>query len=83
MIDFEKNVIAIGAATATFFYLHIYRPAHHIAAGQILGFGRITFHETFTLIVDQIAAFTTCRFGDQHSLAGNASGMKLEEFHVL
>src|SRR5690606_7906175 len=61
----------------------VHRTGHEVARCEILQVGRIALHETFAVLVEQDATFTTHTFGDEHTCAGHAGGVELPEFHVL
>ena len=58
-------------------------PRHDVTRGQFHHGGSIPFHETFTLIVEQIAPFPAGPFGDQDIRTIERGRMELYEFHVL
>ncbi len=60
-----------------------HRPRYDVTRRQILGGGRIAFHEALAFGVDEIAAFAARTFGDETAGAVNAGRVELHEFHIL
>ena len=83
MLEMQHDVVLVRAHTAAFIDLDRHGTADDIAACEVLGRRRKPFHETLALGIGQIAAFTACAFGDQHTGAINACRVELHELHVL
>ncbi len=83
VVELEQHVVMFRPAAAPGLHLGVDGAAHHVAAGQVQGVGRIALHEALAVAVDQITALAAHPFADQHPLAGDAGGMELEELHVL
>ena len=79
----QEDVVLLLADAAAFANFHGHRPAHHVAAGQILGGRRITFHEPLALAVGEVAALTARAFRDQTARPVDAGRVELDEFHIL
>ena len=83
VIELQQHMVGILSDAAPIHDFLNHRPRHHVAAGQVLGGGRIAFHETLAVLVDQIAAFAATAFGDQDASPMNAGGMELPHLDVL
>ena len=80
--DIEMHIATVLDALAGT-GLEIDGAADDIAAGEVFGAGRVTFHEALAQTVDQHAAFAAHAFSNQNTHAIDACGMELEEFHIL
>ena len=83
MVEFQHHVVAFLAAAATFLDLGGHGARHHVAAGEVLGVGRVALHEALAVLVQQVAALAAHALGDQDPRAVDAGGMELVELHVL
>ncbi len=83
MLQMQHDMVTIRAGTAAFHDLHGHRAADHVTARQILGGGRIAFHETLALGIGQVAALAARALRDQAAGAENARRVELHELHVL
>ena len=83
VIEFQQHVICVGAATPPFQHFEHHRPGHNVPARQVLGGGRVAFHEALAVPVDEVAALAAAAFGDEHPGAVDAGGVKLPHLHVL
>ena len=54
-----------------------------VTTGEVLGRGRVSFHETLALGVEQVAAFAAGTFGDETSGPVDAGRMELDELEIL
>ena len=79
----QRDMVLARAAAAALVDLHRHRPADHVASGQVLGGGRVAFHEPLALVVGQVAAFAARALGDQAARAVDAGRVELGESHVL
>src|SRR5690606_35789711 len=61
----EVDVVAVLAHAAAFADLDGHRAADDVAAGEVLGVGRIALHEALAVAVAQDAAFAAHALGDQ------------------
>ena len=59
------------------------RARNHIAAGEVFGIRRITFHKPLAVFVDEITALAAHPLGNQRTGAGNSGWVKLPELHVF
>src|SRR5688500_12627848 len=76
-------MIRIPATAPSFLYLCSQGSRHYVSAGQVLRVGRIAFHESFPILIEQIAAFAAYRLADEYAYSINASRVELPEFHIL
>ncbi|BAK10574.1 conserved hypothetical protein conserved hypothetical protein [Pantoea ananatis AJ13355] len=84
VIEFQLDVRAPWTvATTTFTDLHHHRTGHNVTTGKVFGVRRIALHETLTVFVQQITAFTTTAFGDQYTSTGDTGWVELPHFHIL
>ena len=83
MVQVKVNVVILGTHTTALQDLHGHRAGHDITRGQILGSGRIAFHEAFTLTVPKDTAFTSAALGHQATSAIDTSGMELDKLRVF
>src|SRR5690554_1124027 len=83
MIQLEQHMVAIGATAAAFKDFQHDGARHHVATGEVFGIGRIAFHKTLAIFIDQVTAFTATALCHQHPSAGNASGVELPHFNIL
>ena len=83
MVQVEVNVVILGTHTTALQDLHGHRAGHDVTRGQILGSGRIAFHEALTLTVPKDTAFTSAALGHQATSAIDTSGMELDKLRVF
>ena len=83
VVQLEQQVIGVLAAPAPLLDLGGHRARHDVAAGEVLGVGRVALHETLAVLVQQVSAFTAHAFGDQHACTSDTRGVELPELHVL
>src|SRR5690606_14644554 len=79
----EVDVVLVLADAAAFADLDGHRAADHVAAGEVLGVGRVALHEALALGVAQDAAFAADALGDEAAGAVDAGRVELHELHVL
>ena len=63
--------------------LQIDGAADYVAAGQVFQVGCVALHEALAITVAQNAALAANAFGDKNAHLVDASGVKLEELHIL
>src|SRR3989344_9436231 len=83
MVELEQHVVLLRPAAAPGVDLFINRAAHHVAARQVLGLGRITLHEAFALAINKVSALAARGLGNENTDAGDAGRMELDKLHVL
>ena len=84
VIELQLGVRAprtIAAATFTDFDHDGTR--HHVATRQVFRIRGITFHETFAVFVQQVAAFTAAALCHQNARPGDTGRVELPHFHIL
>ena len=75
--------VVLAADAPAFLDLLEHAARHDVARRQVLQRRRVAFHEALTGIIQQDAAFTARRLGNQDAQAVNAGRMELEELHIL
>ena len=83
MVEVKEDVVLVLADAAAFADLHRHRARDDVAAGEVLGAGRVALHEPLAFGVGQIAAFAARALGDQHADAVHPGRVELDELHVL
>ncbi len=83
VIELEHYVVAIRTATVAGDDLFDHRTRNHVATGKVFRVRSITLHETLAMLVDQVTAFTTATFSDQHTCAGDTGWVELLHLDVL
>ena len=83
MFQMQHDVVFVRPHAPTFIDFDCHCPADDITTGEILGGWGKTLHEPLTLGVCQITTLTTRAFGNQHTRAINAGGVKLDKLHIL
>src|SRR5499433_444184 len=83
MIEAQVDVVIELAHPATLADLDRHRARDYVARGEILGGGRVAFHEALALGVDQIATLAARALGDQTAGAVDPGRMELDKLHVL
>ena len=83
MIQLKQHMIGIVTCPSALNNFQHHAARHHIPASQILGVGGISFHESFAVLVDEVATLTPATLGHQNASAGNPGGVKLPHFHIL
>ena len=78
----EQDALAIVANAAPFVDLGLLGTADKIARCQFHLIGRVTLHEALTLVVDQVATFTTTGLAHQNPVAIDAGGVELHKLHI-
>ena len=56
MLEMQVDVILVLADPAAFADLDGHRAADHVARREVFYAGRVTLHETFAVLVEQVAA---------------------------
>src|ERR1700746_2859416 len=83
MVEGQIDMVLEFADATPLANLDGHRARNDVARGEILGGGRIAFHETLAFGIDEVGALPARTFRDQATRTVNAGGMKLHEFHVL
>ncbi len=83
VLQMQVDVVAVGADAAALADLDGHRAADHVAAGQVLGRGRVALHEALALGVGEVAALAAHALGDEAAGAVDARRVELHELHVL
>ena len=83
MIKMQMHMVGFLAHPTAFADFDCHGAAHHVTRGQIFRIRGITFHETFTFTIHEIATFATGALGDQATCAVNTCWVELHEFHIL
>ena len=79
----QEDVIFLRPDAAAFADFDRHRARNDVSRGEVLGGRRVALHEALAFRVDEIRAFTTRAFGDEHASAVDAGRMELHEFHVF
>mmetsp|Transcript_45065 Transcript_45065/g.95876 ORF Transcript_45065/g.95876 Transcript_45065/m.95876 type:complete len:352 (+) Transcript_45065:1011-2066(+) len=79
----KVDVILLGTHASALADLHGHGPADDVAARQVLGAGRVPFHEPLALAVAQDAPLAAASFGNQAARAVDPRGVELDELGVL
>src|SRR5690606_36225760 len=83
VIELEQHVVLVRATAVAGDHFLDHGAGDHVAAGQVLGVGRVALHETLAMGVDQVATFTAATFGNQYTGAGDAGRVELPHLDVL
>ncbi len=83
VLEVEQDVVPVRPAAAPLVDLDRHGPAHDVAAGEVLGRGRVALHEAFALRVREVAALAARSFRDEAARAVDAGRVELGELHVL
>ena len=83
VLDVQVDVVLLGTDAAALADFQRHGPADHVAAGQVLGAGRVALHEALALGVGQVAALAAHALGDQAAGREDAGRVELDELHVL
>ena len=62
--------------------LSLFSPGDHVAGGQLHHVGSVFFQKSIAVFIQKVGAFTSGRFGDQDSAAGQSGGVVLDHLHV-
>src|SRR5687768_9553958 len=76
-------MIGVPAASPPVLYFRRHCARDDVATGEVFCMRRVALHETLSVLVEQVAAFTTHRLADKDSCAIYSARVKLPEFHVL
>src|SRR5690606_28032958 len=77
------HVILIRATAVAGDHFLDHGAGDHVAAGQILGVGRIALHEALAMHVDQVTTLAAATFGHQYASTGNTGRVELPHLDVL
>ena len=83
VVQLQEDIIAVLACAATFQYFNDHASCDNVTTSQVFRIRCITFHETFAVFVNQVAAFTATAFRDQGTCTSDPGGMELPHFHIL
>src|SRR5690606_38483674 len=71
VIELEQDVILVRTTAVAGDHFLDHGTGDHVAAGQILGVGRIALHEALAMHVDQVTTLAAATFGHQYAGTGN------------
>mmetsp|Transcript_27816 Transcript_27816/g.68381 ORF Transcript_27816/g.68381 Transcript_27816/m.68381 type:complete len:665 (+) Transcript_27816:128-2122(+) len=83
VVEVQVDVVLVGAHAAALADLDGHGAAHHVAARQVLGGGRVPLHEALALAVAQHAALAAGPLRDEAPGAVDARGVELHKLQVL
>ena len=83
VVQVKVDMVAIGAHAAAFADFHRHAARNNVARGEILGGGRVAFHEPLALGVDEVSALAPGAFGDEAAGPVDAGRVELYELHIL
>ena len=76
-------MIAIWSTPAALENFEHHGPGNHISSCQVLRIRCVALHEPLTVLVNEVATFTTTTLGDQGTRTVYAGRVKLPHFHIL
>jgi hypothetical protein len=79
----EEKVILFGTDSTTFANFDGHGSGDDITRSEILGCRGVTFHESFSLGVEEVSSFSTRSLSDQTSSTVDTGRMELNEFEIL
>src|SRR5436190_19820656 len=83
MVEVQEDMVFLLADAAALADLDGHRPRDYVTRGQVFRGRGIALHEALALRIDQIPSLAARSFGDEAAGTVDASGMELNEFHVL
>ena len=83
VVQMQVDVILLGTDAPSLPNFHRHGPTNDVATGQILGTGRVPFHEPLALGVAEDATLSTTTLGDETAGTVDAGGVELDELGVL
>ena len=78
VVQIEVDMVAIGAHAAAFADFHRHAARNNVARGEILGGGRVAFHEPLALGIDEVSTYrkekyTRCSTASRKAIPKNSS----------
>ena len=83
VVEVEVDVILEGTDTASLADFHGHGTGDDITAGEILGGGGVSLHETLTLRVSEDTTFSSATLGHEATDTVDTGGVELDELGIL